>query len=461
MKPIIKGGRPPLKKALALLGAAMLAWFFFSAYLSPEVRYGFDQLKILPAAVSAGLAAAALLLVLLVRLRDRTVTEGGDPLPYGKLLLPALAASVSAAALFWFLRNGFINDDGLVNMISLQGGLRIIHHDEMLSSLLVTKLWQSGIAGFRPEDSISLFSAAWGGVFVFVTVLLGGRLTGSRWPLFTLLCLSSGFVQMFAGDVEFYSMVAALVSLYLLACLEYQRGNLSSILPGIVLSLAICSHLLAGWLLPSYLYLLFREIRRRKTLEVIASIAAMVLVAGFLFMIVSSAGLPVHQVASSHAMGSADRSTLDMLAVPSLHYHAGVVNVLFLVFPYWPVLLLMLIYRRLSWTPFNAVVVISTAMLLLLSLVWRLGLGPYFDWNLVASVGVPASVLVWGNMLRGEWKPGMKTSVCFVLLVGALHSWTWISGNHFQFSMLSREQTEEMYFPTGRPFRMFFPPESP
>lgn len=432
----------------------MLLWYFYSAYVSHDVRYGFDQLKILPFAVSAGLAAAVILVAVLVRIREGNASFHEGPLPYRRLLLPAAAASIISASVFWFLRNGFINDDGLFNMISLQAGVRIIHHDEMLSSLLVTKLWQSGLAGFRPEDAMSLFSSVWGGFFVFTAVLMGGRLTGSRWPLFTLLCLSGGFVQMFAGDVEFYAMVAALINLYLLLCLEHVRGNLSIIFPGILLAIAICSHLLAGWILPSYLFLLVRSFRKGRKAEAASAVGLMLLTSVFLFVIVSAAGLPVHAVAQSHALGSADRTTLDMLAVPSVHYHAAVFNVLFLIFPFWPVFLLLLLYRRFNWDPFEVTAAVSTAMLFLLAVVWRLGLGPYFDWNLIASVGVPASALIWGSLLKGSWKPGMKTAVCLVLLVGALHSWVWIVGNHNSFSIMNSEQINQIYLPTGEPVRV-------
>jgi len=432
----------------------MLAWYFYSAFAADQVRFGFDQLKSLGFPAAAALLGVIVLVIILTRFRDRGESIFQGPLPYSKLLLPAAAVSFASVFILWHLRTGFINADGLYNMVSMQAGMRIIHHDEMLSSLLVQLLWKSGVAGVRPEDTLALFSVAWGSVYVWTTVILGGRLTGKRWPLFLLLCFSSGFVQLFFGDVEFYAMVAALINVYMLLSLEHLRGNISILFPGIALAIAICTHLLAGWILPSYLYLLTRAVKKGKAAEAISSIPVMLLIIGLIFITVSDAGLPVHTITQSHALGSADRTTLDMLAVPSLHYHAAVGNVLFLLFPFWPVIPLLFIYRRLRMDPFNITVLISTGMLLLLALVWNLGLGPYFDWNLIASVGVTASVLVWGNMLNGSWKPGMRTALMLLLLAGAFHSWAWIAGNHFVFSMMPREQIEKIDFPSEEPARV-------
>lgn len=447
-------------RSTVFLAVVMFLWYFYSSFIAGQSRYGFDHLDAVAPLEAMGLFAAACLAAYLVRSVSARGSGDVRPVKYSSLILPALAAGVSSAVLFWSLRNGFINDDGLFNMVSLQAGMRIIHHDEMLASLIVSRLWQWGIAGIRPEDSISLFSALWGGVFVTVTVLLGGRTVGSRWPFFLAGCLSAGYIQMFAGDVEFYAMVAALVSVYLLLSLEHLRGNLTLVLPSMALSAAICSHLLAGWLLPSLLFLFIRAFRAGRRAETAVSSLTFMLTAAFLFVIVSAQGLPVHQVTGSHAMGTADRSTLEMLASPSVHYHAGVVNVLFLIFPFWAALPLILKKGWLREDPFNAVAVICTAMLVLLALVWKLGLGPYHDWNLVATAGVPASILLWTNALKGRISPGMKAALVLLMLVGAIHSWAWIAGNHSSFSMLERERLEEYHLPTGEPLRMFDPADS-
>ncbi|MCD4707118.1 MAG: hypothetical protein K8S62_05210 [Candidatus Sabulitectum sp.] len=143
-------------------------------------------------------------------------------------------------------------------------------------------------------------------------------------------------------------------------------------------------------------------------------------------------------------MGSADKGFLDMLAMPSVSYYASVMNVLFLIFPFWLMIPFMLIYKRLYLTSYNIVLGICIAMLLLLAFVWYLGLGPYFDWNLVATIGVPASILVWGNLLKESWSKGIRTAVWALLLVGALHSWTWIAGNSLESSFLPREHMEPL-----------------
>ncbi len=244
---------------------------------------------------------------------------------------------------------------------------------------------------------------------------------------------------MFVGDVEFYAMVAAFTALYLLVVLEHLRGRISILLPAIVLAIAICSHLLAGWLLPSYSYLLIRNIRKKKWKLSLASIFLMLITVIFIFLIVSDAGLPIRDFTRSHAMGSADKETLDMLASPSITYYASVTNVLFLLFPFWLMIPLMIFYKRIEFSQYNIVLAICLFMLMLLAYIWFLGLGPYYDWNLVATIGIPASILVWGNLLKGPWVKGIKTAIWALLLIGALHSWGWIINNSQQTSYLPEE----------------------
>jgi hypothetical protein len=132
------------EKALGCLAILMICWYLFSAHISHEPRYGFHQMKAIPPLEGVALFTIAILTALLVRLRSTASPESAVPLPYSRLYPLAVLAAAVSAVVFWLLRNGFINDDGLFNMVSLQAGMRIIHHDEMLSSLIVTKIWQSG-----------------------------------------------------------------------------------------------------------------------------------------------------------------------------------------------------------------------------------------------------------------------------------------------------------------------------
>lgn len=441
-------GRIGERRAYFILAIAMGLFYFYSSFLAAQIRFGFNQLSNFGLPIAASLAFVVICLLFLVYRRDRSSSSVQEPIPFHRMLLPATLAVVILMPIFWFLRNGFINADGLFNMRSLLLGVRIMHHDEMLSTLLITRIWESGIFGVRPEESFSAFSVVFGGIYVWVTVVLGGRLAGSRWPMFLLLCLSSGFVQMFFGDVEFYAMVAAFTALYLLAVLEHLRGRISILIPAVILTFAIFSHLLAGWLLPSYLFLLLRGLKRKEWCISLASVLAMILVAGFLFIIVTDAGLPLRALTRSHAMGSADKGFFDMLASPSLTYYASVTNVLFLLFPFWLVIPVMILYKRIEFTQYNIFLGICIMMLLLLAYVWFLGLGPYFDWNLVATIGVPASIFVWGNLLKGPWIKGIKTSVWALLLIGALHSWVWIAANSQEYSYPPEEHMEGLFHGT-------------
>ncbi len=91
-------------------------------------------------------------------------------------MIPATLTALVFMPIFWILKNGFINADGLIKMQSLLSGIRILHFDEMLATLLITRIWESGIFGINPENSMSAFSVVFGGLYVWVTVVLGGQI---------------------------------------------------------------------------------------------------------------------------------------------------------------------------------------------------------------------------------------------------------------------------------------------
>lgn len=282
-------------------------------------------------------------------------------------------------------------------------------------------------AGISVRDSYGIWSSAFGAASVWLILRASRRFT-ARPFLFSLLFLSGGFAQLYFGDVENYTAVSSLILAYCLASIEHLEGEWTLFVPSILLSLAVCFHLLSGWLAPTMVFLLVIAIRSRKWAEIsLGSVLAVFILAASV-VLVGSYGLLPRYLGNAHA--AATGSYLFQLDQP-VAYWGQMFNLLFLLFPSWGVLLLLLLHGRIRPDRVNIFLGIATVCLLSLALFWRAGLWPYNDWNLYACLGIPASLLCWRNFLQAEDLLGRSRIGVAVVLSAGLHSACWIVSNHF------------------------------
>lgn len=428
------------------LTALQLSFYVYSAYMSDSTRYGFNQLRHLSPVAFAGFLAVFMGVVELTRRSWRELPETG-PVPMKRAALYSFGVALPSLAIFLMLSNGFVNDDGLVHTFDLLCcGFRATV-DEMLAFSVIRSIWQTfgDPVRFSPFDVYSVYSSGMGFVFMLVTVLFACRELGRRWPVFVLLMVSGGFMQAFFGDVENYAGVMALCMCYIWVSREYLAERLSVVTPGLVLALAVSMHLMALCMMPAHLLLLIRSWRMTSRWQVAASVAVMLTTLFLVFVIATTFGLDPRSFQNSHIMGSGvDRTTLDMLARPSLTYYNAVTGVLFLMFPFWWLPVVLILTGNMKNDGFNRFLGAASVGFLAMAYGWRLGLGPYFDWNLVAVAAIPPSVLAFRNILLLRRTRALTFAMLFLVFTGWLHSYAWITANHSVFSMPRMEVMREI-----------------
>jgi hypothetical protein len=237
-------------------------------------------------------------------------------------------------------------------------------------------------------------------------------------------------MQLFFGDAENYTLTAVLILAYLAASAAHLTRGLSLVWPSVILALALTSHLLAGWLLPSLAWMHYLSWRRRARLSSVLAAGAFVAVVLATLGFFHLQGLPLRDLYWHSHVGGHGGHIGSMLVRPSVRYYAGVLNLLLLLVPGVTLLVPLAAFRRLRLDAVSIHLALASASMLVYMAVWRAQLGIHSDWNLFACVGVPLSVFVWWSVLRVEAlrrRPELLLALGFGM---ALHSYSWIVANH-------------------------------
>lgn len=399
-----------------------------------EQWFGFAQLRW----ASAPLALALLALVLI---QARRAPVSPDPTAAHARSTPsawkALAIAVTASTIFFLLRNEVLNTDGQMILGNFRRALRtgetVVTHDEMFEYYLHYRYWLVGREwwGWNVRLTYQTLSCAAGGMFVLLLLEFCRLVAPTRsWALFGL-CLTGGYVQLFFGEVENYTLTTTLLMSYLLGSVMFLRGRARIWQPSVLLALAMAFHLLAGFLAPSLAYLWWRAWRegdRRGVLVAAVSVAA-ILAATLAFFHWN--GLPLSQLfLNSHAFGLGGHFERNLVQ-PSFFYYRDLFNVVVLLAPVTVVAIPLIAYRRIPLHPENLHLVIASVCMLLFVLNWRAQLGVYQDWNLFAPAALPISLLIWRNVLDLDFRGVPLQPVPVLAGLASMHSLAWIVANHF------------------------------
>jgi hypothetical protein len=398
-----------------------------------ESLFGFEQLKHIPFRMVFVIYALILLLILLAPQIERMRQKFGA-IDQGQFLIAIVIAAVSAWIFFLF-RNEFINQDGekfiRKFVVSIPDMGYHASHDEMWELYLHSRVWDyaNRFLGWSVAYSYQVVSSIAGGMFVFLLIYFSKYFKG-RAIYFSLGVLSSGFMQLFFGDVENYTLVSVLLFYYFFVSKGYIEGKYSFILPVITLATAITFHLLAGWLLPSLLILFWQAYKRREYREMAYSIFFSMLILGSTLIFFHYNGLTMDQLFNnSHALGHG--GTVRMLVTPSFAHYWQIANMLFLLFPAILFFIPMFLYKRIRLTTYQLFLSISSLCMLLLMFIWNPMLGVYQDWNLFAPGMIPLAILFWSNFVNIENLKFRAQIYVGTILLSALHSYAWIISNHY------------------------------
>lgn len=415
--------------------------YLLASWRMPNSWFGFHQLRRLDWTSFSVLLGAAAAIAYLSQTRWWAILTGRDLAGAHKLLRHPyflVYCALGSAMIFLLLRNGFINADGKGFPWKFRYDIPIrgahVTHDEILELYVHSRFfyymnrWMDWSCTF----SYQFLSSVAGGAFVLF-LLLYVRTVSPEAPFqYLFLILSGGYMQLYFGDVENYTFTNLLILIYFYTSALYLMDRLSLIVPCIVLAIAFCFHLLAGWLLPSLCFLCWMAWLKKQKRVIILGLGAFAAIFAGVLIYFEYHGLPIRNlIFHSHVTGHWGKER--MLVLPRLRYYQQLVNLLFLLFPSAWVLIPLVIYRRISATPWNVFLVIATVFLLLFMSLWESKIGVYNDWNLFAVSAFALSLLVWHNFLNIKDLKYKKQIYLALLLLSLVPTSIWILSNHFDF----------------------------
>jgi hypothetical protein len=420
--------------------SALAAFYVYFSYIVPSDWFGLNQLRHLSPEIFVILVALVVLVwivrdmfvALWTKLRARFSQLSG--LQRTGLLLLGLAG---CGFLFWQFRNGFVNPDGY------QLGIKIptdvpktgahLTHDEILELFIHSRFWffTNNVFGWSVAQSYQILSSIGGVIFVALLVRYASAFGRKRAGIIIAGVVSCGFMQLFFGDVENYTLVSVLILVYLYAGHLYLSRRCSIIVPSVILAVAIMFHLLAGWLLPSLVYLYYVSARRREIGHLITGIVSVIVICCGTVAYFHYHGLPLEQLFyNSHVFGHGGHIE-KQLADLSPESFLQKTNILFLMVPPVALLIPLMVFGRIRWKPETVFLSLTAFFMLLFIFAWRAMLGVYNDWNLFAPASIPLSILLWYSISQADTLPKRGLVVYAVVALSAMHTYIWIVSNHF------------------------------
>ena len=402
--------------------------------LLPATRFGLDQLQrfgwlgLAALVVAVGFARPLAGSRTLARVLDRAAHLATTA--YGGVIVWA-----SATMIFWTFRSRTLNPDGAAFQAVFErevpGRGVFATHDEILEFAVHSAAWH--LAGTRWGWSVAttyqVISSAAGGVFVVLLAHYARLIDPARAGVLLVLTLAGGYVQLFFGDVENYTLTAVAILAFFVAGERFLQHRTSVVWPSAWMAVAMMCHLLAGFLLPSLGYLWWIALRRQDWRALVAGTAVFAAIIGATLAVAQVFwGLPLERLLDSHASGHGG-DYAGVLARPTLAHLWAQLNVLLLIAPA-AVFLVPIALARGEATERRRLLVIATAGMLVFLVFWFPALGPVNDWNLFANVGIPVNLLVWTTALGAPNLTGRRTALAAAALAGGLHSLAWILGNH-------------------------------
>jgi len=348
----------------------------------------------------------------------------------------ALVVACAFGWMFLSLSNHFINRDGLalfdkiVNDVAAHGAH--VTHDEMLELYVHSRLYDyaNHSWGWSVGRTYQVASALSGAAFVLVLLFLAPSMAPRSRIAFVGLVLSCGFIQLFFGDVENYTMVTVMILLFIAMAHLFLEGRIPLWTPAGALSLALGFHLLCGWLLPALAYLFVFSWRHGRRRDTAIGLAALVLPISALFVFFHFHGLPIERLWESSHVGGLGGNYARELAPMNVAYHLGMLNVLLLLWPSIVMLPALIYFNRLGADPMSRFLELAALSMVVFTFTWKAQLGIFEDWNLYAPGMVPGAILVARSLSGLPRAPVKSAIITALILTASLHTFAWVVSNH-------------------------------
>ncbi len=416
---------------------AVLIMYLGGAFF-PEYRiWGFNWWAYYPDRIRWGLfgiGAAAPAFALIARRRSESEADQQEPITRdGAFSLFSITAPILFGVLFYAIRvkTHFLGD-GYTLLASLATehatALKMREIGESLAHIWLEDMLPAGDVG-AALLSYQIVSILSGLVFVATTVIISTRLFPRNITrmLFVLGVCSGGYMLLYFGYVENYSLFVTAVGIYTMVGILAAKGRVRPWLILLPAAAAIFFHILGVVLLPSAAYLILSSTRVggkwrrsfRRTKALIVGLACVVLAVVFHHYYTTSyffrfALVPVVSdkftvegytlFSSKHLL---DYLSLNLLLLPGLPIMASAA---------W-----LLRHRsiiREPWFKFSAVLILSV---LGAAFVFDPRLGMPRDWDLFAFSGVPVAVAFYYLLLSQTTKATLRrNAVVLSITLGAL-----------------------------------------
>ena len=433
---------------------ALALTYYLAAFSRPSIGnyWGFATLERFGEWRTIALFAGIALAVTSYRQDHRTLTAATAAIQAFVRRTPAIipAMAILGALIFFALRNEFVNSDGImfrwtVPLRATQTGVAV-NFDEMWESYLHGWFWYvtNQLFGWSVRLSYQVASSVAGGLFLIWAWLYARRLLPHMALPFVLLLLSGGYMQLFFGDVEHYTLVGVVIAVYYLVSLRFLQGEQHLAVPSAVLSLAMTFHLLAGFLLLSLAYLYAVAIRKRLYAQIASGILAFLAI---FFLTMFLLGKPFDEIYQGQWGASAAREALragvaNLTGATDVEqsgrwawfafdaYHWEQYNLLAQLFPANVLVVLLLAGRRIKMDPINLHLMAACLGMAIFQFCYKALLPVGYDWNLYANAAIPMAILVWRNLLNAQDLRYKAELILAWFLLSSAHSYAWIVANH-------------------------------
>jgi len=348
----------------------------------------------------------------------------------------AVLMAVLSWPIFFLLRTNVLNQDGNMLTPKIERDVPLVgahlSHDELLELFVHSRFWHYAHSwwGWSVVFSYAVLSCVAGSLFVYGLMRLAPRLAPERTWLFLLGALSGAYMQLFFGDVENYTITAAIVVLYVLAACRFLTRESPLWVPALVLAVAVVFHLEAGWLLPSAAYLaMVSRLRAGSLREAMRSGACAAAVIAIVFVFFHFNGLPLFRFFSSHAGHALRLSGVFAFGMPA-RYYRDQLELLVLLCPFIGLLIPLTVWRPKPLDEVTAFLIVGAVSMLLMQVIWKAQLGVFDDWNLYAIGGLITALAIWRYVAVAASTMIMRVAGAGIALIGSLHTYAWIIANH-------------------------------
>lgn len=339
---------------------------------------------------------------------------------------------------FFLLRSNMISADMRIYMQWLpdQAGRNIVHvrFDEMWESnlhssfyILANRLW-----GWSVPQSFQFVATLAGPVFLYLLVIFCQKILPVKAPFLFLLLISGGYMQLFFGDMEYYTLSLTLLLGYFLAALAYIRKDVPLEVPALILGIAMTFHMETAFLLPTLFYLSIFAFQRRTWSSLVFAWITLALTISLTLLFFTHNGADLINLRDTSWGLGRGGNMLANIIIPTVATLAARLNMLTVIYPLIWFLPLLIFFKRVALNELNGFLLIGAACGIPFSLVWISTIGFYSDWNLFSMPMFPAVILTGISFLDQRRLAYRKYLYILLISFSILVSYAWIINNHLR-----------------------------